>query len=193
MPFRSPDGKRRLAPLPHGTRLALAQAMLRDVVDACVAVGETRVVSSDPAEVTLGVELVPDPGGGQGAAVVAALRRIRRGPVLVVNADLPCATPRDLLALLGALPEDGIALAEAADGTTNALALAEPRLFAPLYGPGSAERFRVHAAGARVESATLTVPNLAEDVDELADLERLRGRLGRHTTEALEAELEPAL
>ena len=59
--------------------------------------------------------------------------------MLVVNADLPCAKARDLLTLLGALPEGGIALVEAADGTTNALALAAPHLFAPLYGPGSAD------------------------------------------------------
>ena len=31
------------------------------------------------------------PGGGQGAAVEAALREIGPGPVLVVNSDLPSA------------------------------------------------------------------------------------------------------
>jgi 2-phospho-L-lactate guanylyltransferase len=166
--------------------------MLRDVVAACGAVGETTVASGEPLP-ALGVEVVQDPAGGQGAAVAAALARIARGPVLVVNADLPCVTPRDLLALLGALPERGLALVEATDGTTNALALAEPRLFAPLYGPRSANRFRAHAAGHRFEAATLAIPNLEDDVDTLADLERVRPRVGRHTEEALEAELEPAL
>lgn len=193
VPFRSPDGKRRLAPLPERARAALAQAMLRDVLAACVAVGETTVVSSDPAASMLAVPAIPDPGRGQGAAVAAALGRIPHGAVLVVNADLPCANARDLLALLGALPEGGIALVEAADGTTNALALAEPRLFAPLYGPRSAERFRDRAARAGFEAATLTVPNLVDDVDTTADLERLRERLGPHTSAALEAELEPVL
>ena len=42
------------------------------------------------------------------------------------------------------------------------------RVFAPLYGPGSAMRFRAHAP-----FATLAIPELAEDVDTVADLERL--------------------
>ena len=46
----------------------------------------------------------------------AALRHVEEGPVLVVNADLPCVRPRDLLTLLGALPEGGLALVPAADG-----------------------------------------------------------------------------
>ena len=60
---------------------------------------------------------------------------------LVVNADLPCATPEALRRLAAA----GLALVEARDGTTNALSLPDPRLFAPLYGPASADRFRAHA------------------------------------------------
>jgi 2-phospho-L-lactate guanylyltransferase (CobY/MobA/RfbA family) len=145
--------------------------MLVDVLAACEAVGTTIVAGGDE---------------GQGEAVVDALREIDERPILVVNADLPCARPRDLLTLLGALPEDGLALVEAADGTTNALALASPQLFAPLYGPGSAERFRVRAAKLGVSAATADIPNLADDVDTLADLERLEGRLGPATAAALD-------
>ena len=100
-------------------------------------------------------------------------------PYLVVNADLPCATPRDLLALAGAVPPDGLALAAAPDGTTNALALARADLFQPVYGPGSAGRFAALAPSLRVDA-----PNLVDDVDEAADLRRLRSRLGRHTRAA---------
>jgi 2-phospho-L-lactate guanylyltransferase (CobY/MobA/RfbA family) len=107
--------------------------------------------------------------------------------VLVVNADLPCARPRDLLTLLGALPENGLALVEAADGTTNALALAAPHLFAPLYGERSAERFLARAERLGVDAALAAIPNLSDDVDTLADLERLEGRLGEHTAAALES------
>jgi 2-phospho-L-lactate guanylyltransferase (CobY/MobA/RfbA family) len=107
--------------------------------------------------------------------------------VLVVNADLPCARPRDLLTLLGALPERGLALVAAADGTTNALALAAPHLFAPLYGPGSAERFLARAERLQVPAAVAAIPNLADDVDTLADLDRLEDRLGPHTAAALQA------
>ena len=52
------------------------------------------------------------------------------------------------------------------DGTTNALGLSDTSLFAPLYGPGSAARFR-----ALVEhSADVDRPGLRDDVDTPADL-----------------------
>ena len=129
--------------------------------------------------------LVPDPGGGQGAAVragleVAALAAGGTGPLLVVNADLPCVTPRDLLALAGAVPPGGLALAPGADGTTNALAFATLGLFVPVYGPGSAERFAALGPSRRVEA-----PNLMDDVDTVADLERLQERLGACTRSVL--------
>src|SRR5690349_14587566 len=172
VPFRGETAKQRLAPAPDEVRAALAEAMLADVLEAARALGDV-VVADEP--------------GGQGAAVESALRRVEAGPVLVVNADLPCARPRDLLTLLGALPAGGIALAPAADGTTNALALAAPHLFAPLYGPGSADRFLARAERLAVPAAVATIPNLADDVDTLADLERLEGRLGPHTAAALQA------
>jgi 2-phospho-L-lactate guanylyltransferase len=198
VPFRGPGGKQRLAPLSDAARAAVAVAMLGDVLAACAEVGPTLVVA--PAEVwdaaaeTLPaglVELVPDPGRGQGAAVEAGLARVPRGPVLVVNADLPCATARDLYALLGELPAHGAALAEAADGTTNALALTSASLFEPVYGPGSAARFRaLGATPAGVQ--TVPIPNLVDDVDTLDDLRRLAPRLGPRTARALAAVELPA-
>ena|SRR5437899_1594543 len=170
VPFRGEDAKLRLAPLPEEARGALAEAMLADVLAACEPVGRTIVARE----------------GGQGEAVENALRGIESFPVLVLNADLPCARPRDLLTLLGALPEGGLALVEARDGTTNALALSAPHLFAPLYGAGSAERFRARTARLGVRAHTAEIPNLADDVDVLADLERLEGRLGPRTAAALE-------
>jgi len=146
--------------------------MLDDVLAACEAVGPTYVAGG---------------GEGQGGAVSAALREIDERPILVVNADLPAVRPRDLLTLLGALPEDGLALVEAADGTTNALALASPQLFAPLYGPGSAERFRARARKFGVPAATAEIPNLVDDVDTISDLERMEGRLGPAAAAALDA------
>jgi len=171
VPFREENAKRRLRPAPEEARKAIAQAMLEDVLAASEAVGREVLVAGF---------------GEQGEAVEAALREVQSGPVLVVNADLPCARPRDLLTLLGALPEGGLALVEAADGTTNALALAAPHLFAPLYGPGSADRFRARAERLGVPWAAPRIPNLADDADTLGDLERLEGRLGRHTRAALD-------
>jgi len=182
VPFRSSDPKRRLDGVAERDRRRLAAAMLADVLEAAEAVGPLFVVATQPPELPAGAAHVPDPGRGQAAAVEAALAAAAAGspPFLVVNADLPCATARDLLALAGAVPVGGLALAPAADGTTNALALADPSLFAPVYGPGSAERF-----AALGDSLRLEAPNLADDVDTLADLRRLAPRLGRNTRRVL--------
>jgi 2-phospho-L-lactate guanylyltransferase len=157
VPFRGASAKSRLG------RPAVARAMLEDVLDAARSVGAVVVANGE---------------GGQGAAVVAALAGVD-GPALVVNADLPCATPADLRALLDATPAGGVAIVPAADGTTNALSLAAPALFEPLYGPGSAARFV--AAGA----VAVDLPNLAADVDVAADLDGVRDRLGPHTRAVL--------
>jgi 2-phospho-L-lactate/phosphoenolpyruvate guanylyltransferase len=145
--------------------------MLGDVVEAALAIGRVLVVTDDPTVVPPGVDVVADPGRGLGGAVAEGLSHVT-GHALVVNADLPLATPAALRRLAGA----GAALVEAPDGTTNALSLPDPALFAPLYGPGSADRFRAHAP-----FATVAIPELEADIDSDADLERLAARLGRRT------------
>jgi 2-phospho-L-lactate guanylyltransferase (CobY/MobA/RfbA family) len=157
VPYRE-GGKTRLGD-PH-----LAEAMMFDVVDACKA---TR-----PDDV-----LVVRSGGGQGTAVAAALAGLR-GPVTIVNADVPCTTAEELAALTAAAP----ALVAAADGTTNALAVLDAADFAPLYGPGSAERYE-RALGA----SRLRLDGLTNDVDTWDDLERVRERVGPHTRRRLGA------
>ena len=159
IPFR-PNGKERLASAGPG----LAQAMLVDVLAACEPIARTVIAGGE---------------NGQGPAVQEALVGLE-GPVAIVNADLPCAQPEDVRRLLAETPLFGLALVEAADGTTNALAVSSPDVFQPLYGPGSAERFRAAAP-----SRTLTIENLADDVDTPDDLARLNGRLGPSTREAL--------
>ena len=180
VPFRGANGKQRLAPLAEDDRARLALAMLEDVLDACARVGDPIVVTSDERAAAVarehGAAVVEDPGGGQAAAVASALGGLE-GRVLVVNADLPCARADDLRALESAIPPDGLAFVAARDGTTNALGLSEPAVFAPLYGPGSAARFARHAR----EAIPVPNRNLADDVDSLADLERLDGRVGPRT------------
>ena len=158
IPYAGRHGKTRLG----DGREELSRAMLEDVLAAAGSVGRTWVVSPDPVE---GATWIPDPGGGQGAAVEAALREIGPGPVLIVNSDLPSVTADDLHALHDAIPERGVAIAPARDGTTNALGLSDTTLFAPLYGPGSAERFRAHAEHA----IEVVRAGLRDDVDTPAD------------------------
>jgi 2-phospho-L-lactate guanylyltransferase len=167
IPYRG-DAKRRLT---SGLRAAAAVAMLGDVVQAALPLGRVIVVTDDPAVVPGGAECMSDPGSGQGAAVEAGLAAVT-GPALVVNADLPLVTTE----VLRRLESAGLALVESRDGTTNALSLPDPSLFAPLYGPGSAERFRAHAT-----FATVHIGELVEDVDTDADLERLAPFAGPRT------------
>lgn len=172
VPFRA-GGKSRL---PSKLRSQLALGMLGDVVEAAARVGAVHVVTADPegARVAseLGAAAVRDPGGGQGAAVAAGLADAE-GSCLVVNADLPRATTEALHRLAAA----GAALVAAADGTTNALSLPDPSLFRPLYGPGSAARFTA------LGLVPVSIPELEDDLDTLADLERAGPQgLGRRTT-----------
>jgi 2-phospho-L-lactate guanylyltransferase len=192
IPFAGAEGKTRL----HSStriRRVLAHAMFTDVLAACVLIGRTRVVTPDEKAAAeareVGAEVLVDPGGGQGAAVQAGLEGVEPGGILVVNADVPCVVPHDLRTLLAATPAGCFALVEALDGTTNALSLPSSEAFAPLYGPSSSDRFRAHASSLGVEAASVVVPNLADDVDTMDDLTRLRLRAGPRTQACL-AELE---
>jgi 2-phospho-L-lactate/phosphoenolpyruvate guanylyltransferase len=140
----------------------IARAMLDDVRAACAPLGEV---------------LVCDAPGGQGQALAAFLEDMS-GPVVIVNADVPCAVTAELEALAAAAP----ALVAAADGTTNALALTDARDFVPLYGAGSAGRY-----GATLSARALDLPGLRDDVDTWADLVRVGERAGPNTRRRLKA------
>ena len=174
VPHGGSGGKTRLD-LSPAARDELSLAMLADVLAVATSFGPTWVVSPDPVQ---DATWIPDPGGGLGAAVEAALQELGAGPVLVVNSDLPSVTAGDLRALT---PLAGIAIAAAADGTTNALGLSDAALFAPLYGAGSAARFRSHAE----PMIEIDRPGLRDDVDTLADLERIAPRCGPRTRACL--------
>lgn len=190
VPFRGAGAKLRLAPLDRKARSEIALAMLGDVLSACTPVGETVLVTDDPggrglADEVGAVEVLGDPGEGQGAAVAAALGRLEPGPVLVLNADVPCVVPHDLRSLLRSTRAAGLALVEAGDGTTNALGLPAPDVFAPLYGPGSADRFRAHAQDLGLQPVSVQLPNICDDVDTVADLRRVGLRAGPRTQAAI--------
>jgi 2-phospho-L-lactate guanylyltransferase len=180
VPFRA-GGKSRL---PADIRVEIALAMLGDVLEAAAVFGPTRLVTADAAAAfvaaALDVEVVDDPGGGQGPAVREALAGVD-GPCLVLNADVPRVRPSDLAALAIPPVAGAVAIVAAGDGTTNALGLPYAEVFQPLYGPGSANRFRAHAAGLRLVHHDLGLPNLLEDVDTVGDLERIGPRAGART------------
>jgi 2-phospho-L-lactate/phosphoenolpyruvate guanylyltransferase len=188
VPFRGESAKQRLDASDE-IRSTLALAMLGDVLTACVAAGHTFLVTDDAdaraLASELGGEFVDDPGGGQGPAVAAALERVQDGPVVVLNADVPCVVPHDLRTLAGVAELGALGLVEAEDGTTNALAFPRASLFAPLYGGGSAARFRDHLQQLGVTAVSAVIPNLSDDVDTVADLERVLLRAGPRTQAAI--------
>ena len=197
IPFAGVEGKTRLH-ASRRTRHELSLAMFGDVLAAALPVGSVRVVTPDPDGIALarsaGAQLVDDPGSGQGAAVAAAVAELEPGAILILNADVPCVVPDDLRVLLAATPAGGMALVEALDGTTNALSIPAPEAFADLYGRDSAARFRSHGEALGLEVVTAAVPNLADDVDRLDDLQRLHLRLGPRSQAALStlpAEVRP--
>src|SRR5437763_13185516 len=106
VPFRGAEGKRRLAPAEPETRIALALAMLADVLSACIAVAPTTLAGGDEAAAAvaaeIGVGTMTGLPPGQGAAVAFALARLDAAPVAIVNADLPCVVPDDVRDLLRA-------------------------------------------------------------------------------------------
>src|SRR5438132_8092789 len=190
VPFRGTGGKQRLTGLAEATHRAVVLAMLADVLAAATQVGRTVVVTRDEEGRSLaleaGAEVVDDPGGGQGAAVAAAIGLFPSDAVVVVNADVPCVVPYDLRSLIAATPMGGIALVASDDGRTNALSLPAPQLFEPLYGARSAERFQRAARDLGLEAVVVAIPNLADDVDTREDLDRVHTRLGPHTMAALQ-------
>lgn len=165
-------------------RASLVKAMLADVLDAVRAAPEVAtvtLVSSEPFAPRLarthGVRLFDDGGLPWNEGLAAATSRTVVEPVVaVVSADLPLVSSEDVSALLGAVPERGIAIARAHDGGTNAVAIAPPGAVGTCFGePGSAALHAGLARAAGLAAAIVDRPGLALDLDTAADVERFLG------------------
>lgn len=165
-------------------RRALQQAMLRDVLEACDgarSLAQVLVVTADPEAMVIAREMGADvlddhdPPAGMNAAVELGLARctaLGARAALVVTADLPCACPEDLDALVDGLPgTTGVALSPSLDGTgTNAMLLAPARALRPQLGIGSLSRHLAQAAERDLSVRVIHRPGLALDVDTPEDL-----------------------
>lgn len=187
IPVKDGDGaKSRLAgALDPTQRAALVDAMLAHVVAACAgADGVTRIcaIGTPRADLRSTVSWLADPGGGLNAALHAALAEAARGGAhraLVIAADLPKVTAREL-DLLAAAPAGTVAIAPDRHGTgTNALSLPLPaaRDFAFAFGHDSYARHRTETERLRLRLEEIHGPGLACDIDEPADLPDAAGLL----------------
>ena len=175
------EAKGRLAPEvgPLQRRL-LAIAMFEDVIAALQAVPALAapVVVSPDREVwrradAMGCRVVEEPpgAGDLNAALAAAAKAVSNAALLVVAADLPLASAAGLEKVLAA--EAPVAVVPSADGAgTNVLAWRDPASFAPSFGPDSAARHLAVPGAVRVDD-----PGLSLDVDTVADLRTVAGRL----------------
>jgi len=176
------QAKTRLAAvLDPAQRAALAEWLLRHVLDTAVATEhEVVVISPDASLGTVaaasGAQLAVQHGLGLNAGLAQARDEALRDGVevlAVLHGDLPDLAPADVTALLAAVSGQPPAVAiapDAAERGTNGLALAPPDASGFHFGRDS---FAAHVAAAERSGALLSVverPGLAFDVDTPQDL-----------------------
>jgi 2-phospho-L-lactate guanylyltransferase len=184
--------KQRLgAGVPDPLRLALARAMVADVLDALAAtegleltVVVTREAEAARAATAGGAKVIEDRSeAGQSAAAalgVADAQAAGFERVLLVPGDCPALDPAELDPLLREHGRDGpeVAILPDRHGTgTNGLLLAPPRAIEPSFGTGSCARHQELARDAGVACRLVALRSLSLDVDTVEDLAALREAL----------------
>jgi LPPG:FO 2-phospho-L-lactate transferase len=190
--------KQRLAALLEpAARTALAQAMLLDVLETLddwpnrPAIG---IVTSDPFALGLArrfaLEVIPDYENRSETDAIEMATELCRGrgvgSTLVIPADIPLLTVLEMEAILDAAPPQGSVLVPAADGRgTNAAYRSPAALFPLRFGNDS---FKPHLAAARATEkpcVLLSLPGIALDVDNPAELRQLASAPGETRSQRL--------
>lgn len=173
------DAKSRLAGVldPAG-RAALVDAMLAHVAAACAGasnIDRLCVVGTARRGLGADIPLLADPGGGLNAALASALADARGAGVerlIIVTADLPAVTAREL-EMLALAAAGTVAIAPDRHGTgTNAISLPLPAAngFVFAFGAGSFARHNAEAQRHGLQVDVIHSQGLARDVDEPDDL-----------------------
>ena len=181
------SAKQRLGPaLDPPQRRALARRNASRAIRAAGAADRRLVVAgSDEAAALateLGAEVLVEPRQeGQNVAAQRGLARATENgadAVLLLSSDLPLVTKksvRDLLREASRLaPPVAVAVPATGRGGTNALYLHPPRAIGLHFGADSLAAFRREAQGLGVRFEIHISPAMALDLDEPADLARLR-------------------
>ncbi len=179
--------KQRLGPAldPHQRRALARRNASRAIRAAGAAEHRLVVAGSDEAAALaaeLGAEVLIEPRQeGQNVAAQRGLARAIENDadaVLLLSSDLPLVTKksvRDLLREASKLaPPVAVAVPATGRGGTNALYLHPPRAIGLHFGADSLAAFRREAQGLGVRFEIHISPAMALDLDEPADLARLR-------------------
>ena len=179
------QAKQRLAAvLDQAARTELAQAMLHDVLEVLASWQgrpDVAIVSCDSFALALastyGFEIIADhKNSGETDAIEIATRvcEMRGLDTLVIPADIPLIQAWEMKAIMDAAPDVGSVLVPAGDGRgTNAILRRPAALFPLRFGNDS---FKPHLAAAQAighPCAVLSLPGIAVDVDNPADLRQL--------------------
>jgi 2-phospho-L-lactate guanylyltransferase len=196
-------GKTRMAPgLDQRQRMLLVEAFALDAVSALTAsalVARVIVVTDAAAGLSeslraLGADIVPDPGAGLNAAVVAGIEAARTSgaaaagdagstAVAALLGDLPCLVTADVDDALTRASAHPRAVVPDAEGSGTTLITALPGVgLVPRFGAGSAAR---HAEAGHVVLDVAPDSTLRLDVDTEQDLAAALARgVGPHTRAA---------
>jgi len=184
------DAKQRLdRALNAGTRRALAEAMVSDVLHALrrsTRIDAVVVVTGEHAAEALAraydAESIPDDDRGHSHAARSGVdwaleRDFER--VLLVPGDCPTldAGELDELVIEGMSAPDVVIVPDRHGSGTNALLLAPPDVIHPSFGPGSRERHEQAAQNAQARWRVAHPRSLILDVDTADDLAALRAAL----------------
>ena len=191
------EAKQRLSSiLSPEERLALAQAMCEDVLEA-LARWQSRppvaVVTSDSFASDLAArfnfEVVADNNSGETSAIemaTAVCRARGAGSTLVVPADIPLIESSELQKIVESAPAGGAVLVpDAAGRGTNAAWRSPSDLFPLRFGNDS---FLPHLAAAKATGlpcVVLELPGIARDVDRPEDLRELASASGERRAQKL--------
>ncbi len=191
------NAKQRLAAvLDQPARTELAQAMITDVLETLAAWQshpEVAVVTTDPYVQALARQLqfriIADDDHNETDAIEKATALCASEGAkgtLVIPGDIPLIQVSELQAILHAAPDRGSVLTPAADGRgTNAAYRTPAHLFPLRFGNDS---FKPHLNAARATGfpcVVLSLPGIALDIDNPADLRQLVATPGHRRSQQL--------
>lgn len=179
VPFDARRPKSRLSdPLDPDQRRAFARAMLRDVLGALRGAGtDPEVLATRPVDVDAPVTV-------DERSLTPAVNDLlsEPGPLAVVMADLPLATPAAIDRLLSA--DGDVVLVPGRGGGTNALVARHPEFRVDYHGVSIRDHRRI-AREVGADPTEVDSYRLSTDVDEREDLPEVLLHGGDHSREWL--------